>query len=64
MTVADLIAATDIAAVVNVDGWEPLEAETSLDVGDWVRPRLIGGRPVVVARLDHETWVNADVRPR
>ena len=64
MTVADLIAATDIAAVVNVDGWEPLEAETSLDVGDWVRPRLIGGRPVVVARCEEGSWVNADTRRR
>ena len=64
MTVADLIAATDIAAVVNVDGWEPLEAETSLDIGDWVRPRLIGGRPVIVAREEKGSWVNADTRRR
>jgi len=64
MTVADLMAATDIAAVVNVDGWEPLEAETSLDIGDWVRPRLIGGRPVMVARCDEGSWVNADARRR
>ena len=64
ITVADLIAATDIAAVVNVDGWEPLEAETSLDIGDWVRPRLIGGRPVIVAREEKGSWVNADTRRR
>lgn len=62
ITVAELIATTGIASVVDVDGWEPLEDEDRLDVGDWVRPRLIGGRPVMVARCEKGSWVNADAR--
>ncbi len=61
VTVAGLLARTGITAVVDTEG-EPLEGAVRLDVGPWMRPRLVGGRPVVVARCVEGRWVNADAR--
>lgn len=63
VTVDDLLARTGIAAVIDLEHGEELEGEVRLDVGTWVRPRVIGGRPVMVARRVEGTWVNADARP-
>ena len=64
MTVAALLERTAIAEVVGADGATPPPSEAQLDLGDWVRPRLLAGRPVVVARRGTGRWVNADTRPR
>ena len=63
MTVAEILDRTAIADVVDEEK-EPLAHTSRLDLGDWVRPRLMGGRPVLVARRAEETWVNADTRTR
>ncbi len=63
VTVADLMKRTAVADVVDT-GHRPLERASRLNVGDWLRPRLIGGRPIVVARRDAEGWVNADSRSK
>lgn len=61
--VSDLLERTAIAAVVDQDR-TPLERSGIINVGDWVRPRLIGGQPVLVARRDGKDWVNADTRSK
>jgi hypothetical protein len=63
ITVADLVARTGVEGVVDETTGTPLEAGVIIDVGDWLRPRLLDGRPVVVARNVEGAWVNADVRP-
>jgi len=63
VTVAEVLDLTDIDAVVDVAGDEGLESNVAVDLGDWVRPRLISGRPVLIAERDGERWVNADSRP-
>lgn len=62
ITVADLLNRTAISSVVDQDG-TPLEGSGIINVGDWVRPRLVGGRPVLVAKRNGKGWVNADTRP-
>jgi hypothetical protein len=64
MTVTEILDRTGIAAVVDVDTGEPVGGDGRLDTGDWVRPRLTGGRPVLMARRHGGAWVNADARPR
>jgi hypothetical protein len=63
IAVADLVDRTAIWHVVDEATGTVLEGGVIIDVGDWVRPRLLHGRPVVVARHVEGTWVNADVRP-
>jgi hypothetical protein len=63
MPVADLLDRTAIWRVVDEATGTGLEGGVIIDVGDWVRPRLIHGRPVVVARQVEGAWANADVRP-
>lgn len=61
--VDELLERTGIAWVTSEDE-EPLSGGSILDVGDWVRPRLVRGHPVLVARRDQEEWVNADARSK
>ena len=63
ITVADLVDRTAITSVVDEPTGTTLEGGVIIDVGDWVRPRLLHGQPVIVARHVEGTWVNADVRP-
>lgn len=63
ITVAELLERTAITAVIAQDQ-TPLEQSGIINVGDWVRPRLVGGRPVLVARRDGKGWVNADTRSK
>ena len=63
VTVAEVLDLTAIDAVVDVADGELLDSSVEVDLGDWVRPRLIAGRPVLVAGRDGERWVNADSRP-
>jgi hypothetical protein len=63
VTVADLLGRTAIEDVIDEATGAGLEGGVIIDVGDWVRPRLLHGRPVVVARNVEGAWVNADVRP-
>jgi hypothetical protein len=62
-TVTDLLGRTAISHVVDGATGSLLGGEVIIDVGNWVRPRLLHGRPVVVARRVEGTWVNADARP-
>jgi hypothetical protein len=64
MSVAEVLDRTAIADVVEVEEKTPLAPASRLDLGDWVRPRLIGGRPVLVVRRSEEMWVNADTRSK
>lgn len=64
MTVGDILELTGITAIIDVVGEEPLPHTSRLDLGDWVRPRLMGGHPVLVAKRAREKWVNADSRKK
>jgi hypothetical protein len=59
--VAALLDRTAISDVVDQDG-TPLNRSAIINVGDWVRPRLVGGQPVLVATRFGKGWVNADTR--
>ena len=61
--VVDILKRTAISAVVD-QNQTPLDQSGIINVGDWVRPRLIGGEPVLVAKHDGEGWVNADTRSK
>lgn len=63
-TVAEVLYRTAVAEVVDLAGNAPPTPASRIDLGDWVRPRLIGGRPVLVARYTEGTWVNADAHSR
>lgn len=62
-TVAEVLDLTEIDAVVDVADGARLEPGVEVDLGDWVRPRLMAGRPVLAAGRGREGWVNADARP-
>ncbi len=62
ITVADLRRKTGIDRVIDIESGKPLDGEIRLDVGTWVRPRLMKSRAVLVARRKKGTWVNADTR--
>lgn len=64
MTVAEVLERTGIADVIDDKERRSLQPTNRLELGDWVRPRLLGGRPVLVARRGEEAWVNADTRSR
>ncbi len=64
MTIAEVLELTGIVEVVDLLAEESPQSTGKLDLGDWVRPRLIGGRPVVVATRAGEMWVNADCRKK
>ncbi len=63
LTVAEILDRTGIIDVVDASSSRSLRAESTVDLGDWVRPRVTGGMPVLVARREGERWVNADARP-
>jgi hypothetical protein len=63
MTAAEILSRSDITAVVDLATGESVPGDGRLDTGDWIRPRLVGGRPVLMARRDRGAWVNADARP-
>lgn len=64
MSVREILDNTAISGVVDVGSGRSLEPGTLIDLGDWVRPRLLGGRPMLVARRSREGWVNADSRTK
>lgn len=63
VTVGEVVDLTAINAVVDIADGHDLDSGVEVDLGDWVRPRLIAGRPILVAARDGEKWVNADRRP-
>lgn len=62
--VGEVLARAPIDAVVEENGWTALDPIAILDTCDWVRPRLVAGRAVVVARATGEpgVWINVDRR--
>ncbi len=64
MTVAEVLEQTGIADVIDAGERRSLGAASRLELGEWVRPRLIGGKPVLVARRYEGKWVNADTRSK
>ena len=64
MEVAAVLEQTGIVDVVDAAGGESLAPASTLDLGNWVRPRLVGGQPVLVAKFSREKWVNADSRQK
>jgi len=58
-----VLESTPIAAVLNEADGGPVAATAILETGDWVRPRLIKGHPVLFVKRDEQErlWVNADV---
>jgi hypothetical protein len=64
MSVAEILEQTGVVVVVDTTTRGSLAPASTLDLGDWVRPRLVGGQPVLVAKLSKEKWVNADSRKK
>jgi len=66
VAVAEIIAGVPGVSVVDEEGGAALDDTAIVDTGDWVRPRVVSGNPVVVARRSSEAgvWVNADQRLR
>ena len=64
LRVAEILERTGVTAVVDVADADHLAPDVYVDLGDWVRPRLIDGEPVLVARHNGGRWTNADARPR
>ena len=62
LTVTGLKDSTGVVDVIAVDGSGPLSGPTRIDIGDWLRPRLVDGSPVLAVRRLGEGWVNADRR--
>ncbi|MCC7366590.1 MAG: ABC transporter substrate-binding protein [Dehalococcoidia bacterium] len=62
MTVAAMLRIAPIARVVDEASLRALDGDAMVETLDWVRPRLVGGEPVMVARAAGEkgAWVNAD----
>jgi hypothetical protein len=52
----EILARSGVAAVVSVAG-EPLAAGELVDTRDWVRPALVGGRPVLRVEREAGRWV-------
>lgn len=63
VTVDALLASSGVEEVIDEETGTPLDGSVDLIIGSWVRPRVVGGRPVIVARLRRGRWVNADARP-
>jgi hypothetical protein len=63
VAVSQVLELTPISAVRDEAGGAALEPTAILETGDWVRPRLIDGRPVLVVKRDDRDglWVTADV---
>ena len=60
VTVKKLLQATDIAAVIDEIG-KPVDSEEIIDSQDWIKPNVIGGRPILRIRLKdsengHRIW--------
>lgn len=64
MRVAEIYAAAPVDLVLDEETGTPLSDDAMVDTGDWVRPRLMEGRAVVVVRRTDEAgvWVNVDRR--
>ncbi|MCP3997247.1 MAG: ABC transporter substrate-binding protein [bacterium] len=62
--VGEFLEQTDVIAVVDEATGERLQTDVVVDLGDWVRPRLVDGQPVLIARRNGERWSNADARPQ
>jgi len=62
MTVRDILSQSDVSAVVDEETGTPLADELVIDTRDWVRPRVVGHLPVLVARRNRGGWVHADAR--
>jgi hypothetical protein len=62
MKVGDILAGSGVAAVVDAESGRPLSDDQMLDTRDWVRPRVIDHRPVVVAKRREAGWEHADTR--
>jgi len=63
LSVAEICDRSGVVAVRTEDG-EFLDADVMIDTGDWVRPTLIGRRPVLLVRDDGGRWVPAARRSK
>jgi hypothetical protein len=60
--VAQILDTVPGVTVVDEESGEPLAGEALVDTGDWLRPRVVDGAPLVVTRRGEEkgVWTNAD----
>ena len=59
----DILSRSAVESVEDEDGTALSSTET-VDTGDWVRPGLRGGRPVLRVRRDGGSWVPAERRSK
>jgi hypothetical protein len=64
LPVAALKRVAGLAGVVDEATGSPLPDHALVDTGDWVRPRLVHGRAILVARRHEGRWTNADAHRR
>jgi hypothetical protein len=68
ITVSELLSMTDIESVINARG-ENLNGDDVVDSRDWMRPSLVGGRPVLrvrprIASPGDTAWTSVEMRER
>lgn len=60
------LACPELTRILDEATGEPMDRDDMIDTGDWVRPRLSEGGPLVLARRtqeDRRLWVLVDQRP-
>lgn len=66
LSVADILATTGVESVRTADNAE-LPPDARVDTQDWLRPRLVNGRPVLLVKphpLAPGGWTTLDTRNR
>jgi hypothetical protein len=56
----------DLTKILDEATGEPMDRDDMIDTGDWVRPRLFEGGPLLLARRspdDRKLWLLVDRRP-
>lgn len=63
LPVGEIVARSGVSEVRTTDG-RRLDADTEIETGGWVRPNLIGGRPVLVVRREDGAFVPHERRSK
>jgi hypothetical protein len=64
VTVGSVVGGTRVDDVVDEETEVSLAPDVLVDTCDWVRPRLVCGRAILVVRRIEERWVNVDAYRR
>lgn len=66
MTAGQIREATEVSNILDEDSGEELDRDDMIDTLDWIRPRLVDGRPLLLTRRspdERKLWLPIDRRP-